>query len=210
MAPLAVVTLAAVALLLVAERRQSRSGVWIWKTVASTGFVAAAIAAGAEATAYGRLVLAALALCWLGDVLLIPKNPQIFRAGIVSFLLGHVAFLVAFLVRGVSPLGCGVALALLSLPSVLALRWLSPHLSREMKLPVTAYVGILSLMVVAAVGTAARAPGWSILIAAVAFFASDLSVARDRFVHPSFVNRAWGLPLYYAAQLLFAATTTPG
>jgi uncharacterized membrane protein YhhN len=38
---------------------------------------------------------------------------------------------------------------------------------------------------------------------AVAF---ALSVARDRFVVPGFVNRAWGLPLYYAAQLVLAAT----
>jgi hypothetical protein len=31
-------------------------------------------------------------------------------------------------------------------------------------------------------------------------------VARDRFVSHQFVNRAWGLPLYYAAQLLLATT----
>jgi hypothetical protein len=31
-------------------------------------------------------------------------------------------------------------------------------------------------------------------------------VARDRFVRHEFLNRAWGLPLYYAAQLLIATT----
>jgi hypothetical protein len=31
-------------------------------------------------------------------------------------------------------------------------------------------------------------------------------VARDRFVRHEFANRAWGLPLYYGAQLLIAAT----
>jgi len=31
-------------------------------------------------------------------------------------------------------------------------------------------------------------------------------VARDRFVRHQFSNRAWGLPLYYAAQLLLATT----
>lgn len=41
---------------------------------------------------------------------------------------------------------------------------------------------------------------------ALAFTASDVSVARDRFVQHGFVNRAWGLPFYYAAQLLIAAT----
>ena len=42
------------------------------------------------------------------------------------------------------------------------------------------------------------------MAAAVAFYLSDVSVARDRFVAPGFGNRIWGLPLYYAAQLLFA------
>jgi hypothetical protein len=31
-------------------------------------------------------------------------------------------------------------------------------------------------------------------------------VARDRFVRHQFLNRAWGLPLYYAAQVLLALT----
>jgi len=36
------------------------------------------------------------------------------------------------------------------------------------------------------------------------FYVSDLSVARDRFVARAFVNRARGLPAYYAAQVLMA------
>ena len=45
-----------------------------------------------------------------------------------------------------------------------------------------------------------------VLPAAVAFLLSDLSVARDRFVRPGLCNHLWGLPLYYAAQLAFAAS----
>ena len=45
-----------------------------------------------------------------------------------------------------------------------------------------------------------------VALGALLFFASDLSVARDVFVHRTFVNRLWGLPLYYAAQLCLAAT----
>jgi hypothetical protein len=40
----------------------------------------------------------------------------------------------------------------------------------------------------------------------VLFYLSDLAVARQRFVHASFVNRAFGLPLYYAAQILIGLT----
>jgi uncharacterized membrane protein YhhN len=39
---------------------------------------------------------------------------------------------------------------------------------------------------------------------AVLFFASDLAVARDKLVAPSFTNHAWGVPAYYAGQLLIA------
>jgi len=38
----------------------------------------------------------------------------------------------------------------------------------------------------------------------VAFLASDLAVARDRFVAAGASNRIVGLPLYYLAQLGFA------
>jgi uncharacterized membrane protein YhhN len=41
-------------------------------------------------------------------------------------------------------------------------------------------------------------------VGAALFFASDLAVARNRFVAKAFVNRAWGLPAYYAGQLLIA------
>ena len=41
-------------------------------------------------------------------------------------------------------------------------------------------------------------------VGAVMFTASDIAVVRDRFISKDFINRAWGLPLYYAAQLLIA------
>ena len=47
---------------------------------------------------------------------------------------------------------------------------------------------------------------WLLLAGAFAFYVSDLAVARERFVSSSFLNRAWGLPLYYGAQILLAAS----
>ena len=77
-----------------------------------------------------------------------------------------------------------------------------------MRLPVLAYVGVISTMLVAASATWGTAPGPLILIGAWGFALSDLAVARHQFVRPGFVNRLWGLPLYYAAQLALAATPT--
>jgi len=68
------------------------------------------------------------------------------------------------------------------------------------------YLAAISLMVVLASGTMAAA-GPQLLIGAVMFAVSDIFVARERFVSPSVVNRLWGLPLYYAAQLIFALST---
>ncbi|MDR9452217.1 MAG: lysoplasmalogenase family protein, partial [Acidimicrobiia bacterium] len=72
--------------------------------------------------------------------------------------------------------------------------------------PVVAYVVIISAMVATAVGaTSAGAPGL-VVVGAIAFFISDLAVARDRFVAPGFGNRVWGLPLYYLGQILLAGS----
>ena len=43
-----------------------------------------------------------------------------------------------------------------------------------------------------------------ILAGAIAFYLSDLFVARDRFLKNDFINRLVGLPLYYLGQFLLA------
>jgi uncharacterized membrane protein YhhN len=88
------------------------------------------------------------------------------------------------------------------------IRWLQPHLPRDMQIPVRVYMLVIALMVAAAVGTSAATGDFRIAIGAVAFAASDLSVARDRFVRASFTNLLWGLPLYYAAQLTLALVSS--
>jgi uncharacterized membrane protein YhhN len=75
-----------------------------------------------------------------------------------------------------------------------------------MRVPVHAYIAVITVMLALAVGTAAAGSPTLILVGALAFYLSDLSVANDRFVRPGFLNRLWGLPLYYAAQLCLAAS----
>ena len=200
-------TLAALAALLVGESREQPAVAWVAKPLASTGFVAVAVAAGALDTAYGRAVLLALGLCWLGDVLLIPKGARVsFLLGLVSFLLGHLAYLFAFAQRQLDPAALWIAGGLVALAAAGALRWLWPHVPRSMVPAVVAYVVVISGMVVGAAG-AARGEGLPLLaVGALCFYVSDLAVARERFVVQAFSNRLWGLPLYYGGQLLLAAT----
>ena len=74
-------------------------GAWLfWKMVGSTGFVAVALAAGGLGSTSGRTILVGTALCWIGDLVLTWS----FTAGLVSFLLAHVAFSLAFWLHGAS------------------------------------------------------------------------------------------------------------
>jgi uncharacterized membrane protein YhhN len=77
-----------------------------------------------------------------------------------------------------------------------------------MQVPVAAYVAVISLMVVCALGVADFRQQTTIALGALAFYASDLAVARQRFVAAGFGNKLWGLPLYYGAQLLLASTAS--
>jgi uncharacterized membrane protein YhhN len=197
---------AAVAGLVLAERSGSKATRALCKPVASTGFVVLGVLAGGGATLQGRWVLAALVLGWIGDVLLLGRGKRPFVLGLGSFLLGHGAFGVAFVVRGVAWWAAGLATVVLLVAGRPLWSWLEPHVPRTMRAPVIAYVAVISCMVALAVGTATARPGWVVLVAALMFAASDVSVARDRFMHAGWSNKAWGLPLYYAAQCALALT----
>lgn len=206
MLPWAALTAIALIGLLAAEARGARPGIYVAKPLASAGFVGAAVAAGALGSGYGRAVLAALVLSWLGDVLLMSSRAAVFLAGLGAFLLAHVGYGAAFVLRGQDPMAAAGALAVLSAPALAVAWWLRPRLPAEMRLPVFLYIGVITVMVALAVGTVAAGAPWVLLAGAVAFYLSDLSVANDRFVREDFGNRLWGLPLYYAAQLCFAWT----
>jgi uncharacterized membrane protein YhhN len=195
----------AVAALLVAEWRNHRAGVWSAKPLASLGFVAIAVLSGALDSAYGRSILLGLCLCALGDVLLIPRaNGKPFLLGIASFALGHAAYAYAFYARALRPWPSLIAFAAMLAIVGFVLRWLSERLPTDMRVPVRVYMGVIASMVALAVGASLATTDLRIGIGAVAFAASDLSVARERFVRPSLTNLLWGLPLYYAAQWLLA------
>jgi uncharacterized membrane protein YhhN len=206
-AALLAATAALVGALLVAERRGARAAVLVAKPLASAGFVAMALVRGAAGTGYGRLVLAAVALGWLGDVLLIPKGAKrAFALGLASFLLGHVAFAAAFLVRGADPAwlaGGALSAGALAAP---VLRWLAPHVPAALAAPVRAYVAAIAAMLACAAGAFGAAGDAALLAGALGFALSDLAVARERFVAAGFANPLFGLPLYYASQLLLAWT----
>lgn len=186
----------------------------IAKPIASLAFVAVAVLAlaacspGAGWREYQLYIVVGLVLGVAGDIALLGKSSGAFLVGLVAFLLGHIAYVVGFAqlappsswldIRALAPVAVG--------GTALALLW--PRLG-DMRVPVIAYVITIVTMVAAAIA-AARVEALPednrmlLLAGASLFFVSDLAVARDKFVGASFVNRAWGLPAYYAGQLLIA------
>lgn len=194
------------ALLWFGERAGNPRVKWILKPAASALFIVAALMQGPQLR-YDWLIVAGLVLGAVGDVALISRERRPFLGGLVAFLLAHVAYLLAFMERG-DPLSLPTALVLsICLASLALYVYFRPHLGR-MRVPVAAYVAVITVMLVAAWAVAADSPGlfgWQVAAGATLFYLSDVTVARSRFVPGvGFANRAVGLPLYYAAQFLLA------
>lgn len=193
-----------VAVLLFAERTQRRGLKAVAKTLASVAFCALALDRGAWGTPFGRLVFVGLVLSLVGDVLLLSKAKRWFLAGLVVFLLAHVGYGVGFTVRGVDHRHVGVLVAALLGIASFVWRWLGPHVGAKMRLPVLAYVAVISWMLATAIATSIASATYVVAAGALSFYLSDLFVARERFVKSGFENKVLGLPLYYGGQLLIA------
>jgi uncharacterized membrane protein YhhN len=168
----------------------------------SACFVLLAVASGALATSYGRVILIALLCCAAGDVL----GPRNFLMGVAAFLLGHLMFTTAFFMRGISGRRLIVTLPFVLASTILILPWLYPHVSASDRLLVLAYIAAISIMLIVAGGASAHPTGRLILIAAALFYVSDIFVARWKYVSQDQFNGIFCYPLYYAACTCFAWT----
>lgn len=181
-----------------------RAAAIVSKALASTLFIATALLSGARRSRYGRIVLAGLTFSWFGDLFLLGTGQGFFLAGLVSFLLGHIAYVFAFSAHGLNDKWTLSAFLPIAATSLAVTVWLTPYLPEDMIIPVRVYTFVISLMVITAFG--ARGAGGPLLIPAGAllFYFSDLSVAAMQFTEPSFPTYVWGLPFYYTGQLLLA------
>lgn len=180
---------------LAAAARGARALKAVSKLGASAAFVGLALALGVDG-AFDRAIFAGLVLSFAGDALLLSARRAAFLAGLVAFLLAHLAYAVAF--AGVARPSPWAAFAVFGLTGVV-LRRLWPALG-GMRIPVTAYCAAIAAMLWLALGVDRP----EVRAGALLFYLSDLAVARDRFLHPGLANRVVGLPLYYAGQLLLA------
>ncbi len=172
-----------------------------------------------EHTGYSIWITVGLALSMLGDVFMIGKQRRWLAVGLVSFLLAHVAYLVAALplvsLAYVSPIGLGLTTAGVLIAGLATLGRVGPHLG-HLKFPCYVYFAALGLMTIVSVSAWLTEP-WQtgrglLALGAVLFLLSDVAVALQRFLGDDFRTRLWGLPCYYAAQfmLAFSVSRTTG
>lgn len=201
-------SLAGSAAYVAARFRDNASAAAFAKIVASTAFIAIAMVNGAMESIYGRFIVIALVLSWIGDVLLLSLKSNLLIAGVASFFLAHIAFTMAFATRKMNATAGVVALVFVVILGIAVLRWLWNYLDGRYRIAVSLYFAAIGIMVVFAFAAGVGSSMLMVAVGAVAFAISDISVARERFVRRSILNKAWGLPLYYLGQVLLAASVS--
>jgi uncharacterized membrane protein YhhN len=141
---------------------------------------AIAIAALADGPRSATIVtVVALALCLIGDVALLSVVDR-FVVGLAAFLLGHVAFVVMFALRGfdrwriagVAVAGCALLLGTAAMPIIRGAA------ARGFGIPVRFYLAVISSMCIAGWATG----NWLIMLGAAAFIVSDSILGWGQFV----------------------------
>lgn len=140
-------------------------------------------------------LLAALVLSLLGDVYLMLPD-ALFPAGLLAFLLGHLAYIAAFHAAPVTRLIWFVIVAGASL--LLALRILRSVREPPLRIGVGVYMAAICLMVASAIASGSLTAS----IGALLFFASDAMIALRRFVTRFNGDQLAVIVTYHLGQLL--------
>lgn len=151
----------------------------------------------------GKWLAVGLLLSSVGDVALTFHSSMAFMVGLGFFLLAHVVYAVTFLQQAAfRPSRIPYFLLIVGTAIGMGI-WLAPHLG-EMKVPVFAYLSVISCMAIAAgLGKGIRP---IVMLGAVIFMASDSIIAVSKFVGEVWGAKVWVMLTYYVAQgLIFAA-----
>src|SRR5579871_1056554 len=142
--------------------------------------------------------LAGLAFSLVGDVLLmLPKD--LFVGGLASFLAGHVCYVIGLTRHGGGAPALAVAAIGVILVGIIPVWRILPAARKADPAvvgPVVAYMVVISTMVACALATASALAA----VGAVLFYASDASIAWDRFVRHWSWARTWIMVSYHLGQ----------
>jgi uncharacterized membrane protein YhhN len=174
---------------------------WVCKPATLAALVGAAIACSPDDPQVKVAFVIGLVLSLAGDVFLMLPSDR-FLQGLISFFLAHVAYVVGFALAGpeLPLLLVGVVVVLIGVvvvgrPLVAKVR---AGDQADMAVPVMAYMGVISLMVVFAFG-AGNPVG---IAGALSFYASDATLGWDRFAARLPHGHLAVMVTYHLAQFL--------
>jgi uncharacterized membrane protein YhhN len=173
---------------------------YLCKPLTMVVLIAATLALDVDDPAVRTWFLVALVLCLLGDVfLMLPQD--LFVLGLVSFLFGHVAYIVGMHVDGVDGVRFLAGLALVAVAMAVIgtriLRGVRSGSEPALAGPVVAYMSVISAMVASALGTGHVAA----VLGAVLFYVSDALIAWNRFLRETGHGRLAIIVTYHLAQV---------
>ncbi|MDZ7592652.1 MAG: lysoplasmalogenase [Rubrivivax sp.] len=182
---------------------------FVFKPLATLVVIAHAWPRGQDAPVVRRWVLAGLVFSLGGDVALLWPQ-QGFLPGLVSFLLAHLAYLVAF--TRVQRLAAW-PMAFVAYAGVAGfILWrLWPGVPAALQIPVLAYVLCLAAMAAQAAVLWRRGAERGALLAlgGALFVASDALLATNKFAGPLPLASLWILGTYWSAQWCIASWLKP-
>lgn len=182
--------------------REDRRVRWVTKPGALVALIGAAIALVPFDGTVRVWMVVGLVLSLGGDVFLLLRNERLgFPLGLVSFLLGHVAYVVGMAQAFDSGVLLAIGLVFVVAAAALVGRHIVAAVHRgehpELTGPVIAYMVVISAMVVTAFGTASA---WAI-VGALLFYVSDATLATNRFVRPLPQGNLAVMTTYHLGQL---------
>jgi uncharacterized membrane protein YhhN len=146
------------------------------------------------------IFVGALVFSLAGDVFLMLEE-EMFQAGVGAFAIAHLLYAAGFVVDGQEVYGVVAGMALVGMGWFAFGRRIIGAVKQESPadaLPVTVYMGIISLMVITAVGS-----GNAVAIAgAWLFYLSDACIAWSRFITPFPRYRLTIMATYHVGQAL--------
>lgn len=172
---------------------------YVFKPLTMVVLICAAIAIDPSSDAAQTLLIIGLVLSLAGDVfLMLPSD--LFVPGLASFLLAHIAYVFALGALGVGPAPMVLGGVIAAAAAVFIGRRIvdgATSVDSALRLPVIAYMGAISTMVMFAFGTGAAFA----IVGALLFFASDAVLGWTRFVSQFPRSRQVVIITYHLGQM---------
>jgi uncharacterized membrane protein YhhN len=196
-----VIALASAIIMIWAKLREKESLQFVFKPLTMLAIILLAFwNSDAPMNFYQKAILVGLIFSTIGDVFLI-KQDRFFVQGLISFLLGHICYIVAF---WTNPNWLGAVFYLAYVAFFLSILW--KHLG-TLKIPIIIYAVALALMSWLALSRLIENHNhhtFHAFVGSVLFIVSDSFLAFNKFKSPIKLAHLWILATYFLAQWMIA------